>query len=121
MQDELFYMTERLNLTVITKPCTFRNQLFENGSWSGGMGLLQRQEADVVSYLLGVNLQRAQYAGQLEWHSAEFSTQHSEVILEWWIGVALRLVECGVQARVEWQSSTPWHLTPHNHSPVHKM
>ena len=61
MQDELFYMTTRLNLTVITKPCKFGNKLYKNGSWDGGIGLLQRQEADIVSYLLGVNLQRAQY------------------------------------------------------------
>ena len=61
MQDELFYMTERLNLTVITKPCTFQSRLLENGSWSGGMGVLQRQEADIASYLLGVDLQRTQY------------------------------------------------------------
>ena len=61
MQDELFYMTDRLNLTVITKPCSFKNRLLYNGSWSGGMGLLQRREADIVSYLMGVNLQRAQY------------------------------------------------------------
>ena len=50
--------------------------------------------------------------GHLEWHSAEFFTPHSGVILEWWIGVALHLVECGVQAGVEWQNSTPQGFTP---------
>ena len=32
--------------------------MMENGSWTGGIGVLQRKEADVVSVLMGMNPQR---------------------------------------------------------------
>ena len=32
-----------------------------NGSWTGGMGVLQRKEADVCSLALGVTLERGQF------------------------------------------------------------
>ena len=37
-----------------------------------------------------------------------------------WSGTPPYLVECRLQAGLEWQSSTPWHLTPQNHTPVNK-
>ena len=39
--------------------------------------------------------------GHLEWHSMESITPQSGAILECWIGVALHLVECGLEAESE--------------------
>ena len=35
-----------------------RWQMLENGSWTGGLGILQRNEADIVSVLMGMGAQR---------------------------------------------------------------
>ena len=74
MQDELFFMTNKLNLTVITRECAFANRYnatsdtwygtrYPNGTHklNGGMGMLQKREVDIVTYLMGVNLQRSEY------------------------------------------------------------
>ena len=39
--------------------------------------------------------------GYLDWHSTECITPKLQAILECWIGVALRLLECRVLAQVE--------------------
>ena len=68
MQDELFYMTNRLNLTVITRACAYANRFNKtSGTWygtpqlNGGMGMLQNREVDIVTTLTGMNLQRSEY------------------------------------------------------------
>ena len=68
MQDELFFMTNKVNLTVITKECAFANRYNKtNDTWygtpklNGGIGMLQKQEVDIVTTLMGVNLQRSDY------------------------------------------------------------
>ena len=58
-QDYLFYITDRLNLTIETIEAQWVNKLLDNGSWTNAMGMLQRQEADVVTTRLGINLQRS--------------------------------------------------------------
>ena len=58
-QDLLFYITDWLNLTIETIEHPWSMELLENGSWTGGIGFLQRQEADVVSTGMGINLQRS--------------------------------------------------------------
>ena len=60
-QDLLFYITEKLNLTIETVETSGRIELLENGSWTGEIGFLQRKEADVVSRGLGINLQRIDF------------------------------------------------------------
>ena len=57
-QDILFYITDRLNLTIETIEAQWVNKLLDNGSWTGQIGFLQRQEADVVTTSLGITLQR---------------------------------------------------------------
>ena len=57
-QDLLFYVTDNLNVTLKILPYSVAPYMFPNGSWTGGMGLLQRREADVMSYL-AINLQRS--------------------------------------------------------------
>ena len=59
-QEMLFYITDKLNLTletleVIPKP----SFPLENGSWTGLIGLLQRKEVDVLSMGLGINYERS--------------------------------------------------------------
>ena len=61
LQDMLYYITERLNLTIEIMETQWKNQLLDNGTWTAGIGLLQREEVDVVSSLLGVNLQRSDF------------------------------------------------------------
>ena len=49
-QDKLLYITDKLNLTVRTTDAVSKQfKELENGSWSGGIGQLQRKEADVCS------------------------------------------------------------------------
>ena len=40
-------------------------------------------------------------AGHLEWHSMEWVNPKIHGILDCWIGAALQLLECGLQADVE--------------------
>ena len=68
MQDELFFMTNKVNLSVTTKECAFANRYNKtNDTWygtpklNGGIGMLQKQEVDIVTTLMGVNLQRSDY------------------------------------------------------------
>ena len=68
MQEELFYMTDKLNVTVITRECAFANRFNKtSGTWygtpklNGGMGMLQNREVDIVTTLTGMNLQRSEY------------------------------------------------------------
>ena len=58
-QDKLFCITDRLNLTLHTKEIPKEEwKLLENGSWTGGIGLLQRKEVDICSVGLGVTVKR---------------------------------------------------------------
>ena len=62
LQDILFYVTDRLNLKMATHiiPATSRGWIeLENGSWTGGVGVLQKREADICSATVGVTLERA--------------------------------------------------------------
>ena len=61
LQDMLFYITDHLNLKIETIEASGGIQLLDNGSWTGEIGFLQRQEADVVSSGLGINLQRSDF------------------------------------------------------------
>ena len=55
-QDMLFYITEKLNLTIETVEAMEKySYLLENGSWTGPMGLLQRKEVDVLSIAMGID------------------------------------------------------------------
>ena len=49
----------KLNMTIrhVEIP-SGRWQMLENGSWTGGIGVLQRDEADIVSVLMGMGAQR---------------------------------------------------------------
>ena len=60
--EKLFYMTDRLNVTVKTKeePHMNSNQL-SNRSFTGLLGLLQRKEADVVSVGRAVSFERSEF------------------------------------------------------------
>ena len=60
MQDLLFYITDKLNMKIEIIQAQWKNEL-RNGSWTGGIGYLQRQEADVVSSALGINIQRSHF------------------------------------------------------------
>ena len=59
--DILFLISDRLNLTVETTEHSWEMQLLENGSWTGGIGVLQRKVADVCTLGLGINFQRSHY------------------------------------------------------------
>ena len=61
LQELLFHITERLNLSIKTIELDLRGQwkMSKNGSWSGGVGVLQRKEADVCSFGLGILLERS--------------------------------------------------------------
>ena len=52
-------VVEKLNMTVkhIEIP-DGRWLMFDNGSWTGGIGVLQRKEADIVSVFMGIDYQR---------------------------------------------------------------
>ena len=60
-QDLLFYATDNLNLTIQTVEVPMVATLFPNGSWNGGLGLLQQKKADVFSPGAGITAQRAEY------------------------------------------------------------
>ena len=60
-QDKLYYITERLNLTYRTIEAEWGPKLLDNGSFTGDIGFLQREDADVVSTGLGINVQRSQF------------------------------------------------------------
>ena len=63
-QDILFYITEHLNLTVKPEEIpSGRWERLENGSWTGGIGVLQRKEADVCSVGVGINIERNSVVG----------------------------------------------------------
>ena len=59
-QDVLFYTTDRLNLNMRTReiPPTKGWRKLDNGSWTGGPGILQRREADVCSSAVGFTFER---------------------------------------------------------------
>ena len=61
LQDMLFFITDRLNVSVETLEVEWGATLFENGSWSGGMGVLQRKEADVFSSGLAITFERSEF------------------------------------------------------------
>ena len=56
-QDHLFYITENLNLTVETVEAQRNFKVYKNGSYGGGIGMLQRGEVDVCSLGHTVKLQ----------------------------------------------------------------
>ena len=59
-QEMLFFITDKLNLTIETKELgTEYATKLENGSWTGWIGQLQRKEVDVVSSGVGVRFQRS--------------------------------------------------------------
>ena len=60
-QDMLFYITDRLNMTIENKQVGWTNKLLENGSWTGSMKSLDEKEADVATSGLGISLQRSAY------------------------------------------------------------
>ena len=60
-QDYLYHITDNLNLTIEILEHPWKQELLENNSWTGGIGFLQRQEADVVSTGMGITLQRSNY------------------------------------------------------------
>ena len=58
-QEMLFYITEKVNMTVQTTEVPHEPwEMLENGSWTGGIGILQRNEVDIVSLGLGQTSQR---------------------------------------------------------------
>ena len=59
-QDYLFYITEALKLSVEPMEVVYSRVIFDNGSWDGVFGALQRNEIDVAATQLGVNLQRTE-------------------------------------------------------------
>ena len=60
MQDLIFCITDRLNINIktIEMPREPWKKL-ENGSWTGGVGVLQRKEADVCSNGMGILHERS--------------------------------------------------------------
>ena len=58
-QDQLFYVTDSLNVTIEVAEAAWDFKLYENGSYGGPIGMLRRGEADVVTVGLGVNLFRS--------------------------------------------------------------
>ena len=61
-QDILFYVTDRINLKVMNREIPPTNKgwiLLDNGSWTGGVGMLQRKEADICSDGVGVTYDRS--------------------------------------------------------------
>ena len=58
-QDMLFYITDRLNMTIENIEVGWTNKLLANGSWTGSMRSLVRKEADVATSGLGISLQRS--------------------------------------------------------------
>ena len=61
LQDLMFYMAERVNLSIKAIEEIYDGQwkMSENGSWRGGVGVLQRKEADVCSFGMGILHDRA--------------------------------------------------------------
>ena len=58
-QGQLSYMTDRLNLTVkVVETPNERGRPLQNGSWTGSIGMLQRNEIDVESTGTGISLER---------------------------------------------------------------
>ena len=56
-QDKLFYITDRLNMTVETVARKYEDPiLLKNGTWIGIMGLMQKKEVDVFSMGMGIHL-----------------------------------------------------------------
>ena len=55
LQNLIFYITERLNLSIKTIEMPQEQwKMLENGSWTGGVGVLQRKEADICSNGMGI-------------------------------------------------------------------
>ena len=61
IQDMLFYITDKLNLTIAIIESPWGSKLLDNGSWTSEFGFLQRKEADVVSTGMGISLQRSHF------------------------------------------------------------
>ena len=57
--DQLHYITDQLNVTVEIVDVPWDFNLYENGSYGGGLGMLQRREVDVFTMGTGINLQRS--------------------------------------------------------------
>ena len=56
-QEKLFYMTDKLNLTIRTVESPDEAEsLLPNGSWTGEVGTLQRKEVDVSSSGFGIDI-----------------------------------------------------------------
>lgn len=58
-QDQLSYITENLNLTKKDMVMPRKWRQFKNGSWGGGIGMVERGKVDVLSNGLGVTLHRS--------------------------------------------------------------
>ena len=58
-QEQLSYVTEKLNLTTKERIMPRGWRQFKNGSWGGGIGMVERGEVDVLSNGLGVSLHRS--------------------------------------------------------------
>ena len=52
LQNIIFYIAEKLNAKIETTEFKLRGRwkMLENGSWTGGVGVLQRREADICRY-----------------------------------------------------------------------
>ena len=59
IQDQLFYITNCLNLTIETVEAPWDFKKYENGSYGGGIGMLQRKEVDIFTVGLGISLERS--------------------------------------------------------------
>ena len=63
LQDILFYATNRLNLSIRTLQIPKDSQgkgwiMLSNGSWTRGIGVLQRKEADICSSPTGTQFNK---------------------------------------------------------------
>ena len=70
-QEKLFYITDKLNLTIKTIEYPGGSKLLENGSWTGGRGLFQRKEIDVYSDAFPIH---RHYCVELPLFDCPFST-----------------------------------------------
>ena len=60
-QDILFYIAQFVNLKIETVEAEPGATLYPNGTWNGGIGLLQRRQADTFSVGLALTQQRSRY------------------------------------------------------------
>ena len=77
-QEQLFYITDMLNLSIRTIEYPFGSKLLENGSWTHGRGLFQRKQVDVASYGATID-----WSTCIEWsiHDCPFATYKAEETL----------------------------------------